>query len=103
MMTKTFARPLLMAAVAGLALAGCSRSDREETETVNDTVVTEVPAAEPLPEPAPLPTPTVEANLAEPLPEASPEEPDAQMMDDASATGMTARAARDDGTPADRE
>ena len=49
--------------------------------------------------------PTVEVNMAEPLPEAEPEAPDAQMLDDASATGMTARADRgnDDEAPANRE
>ena len=96
MTTTRFARPLLLVAAAGLALAGCSRSDREETvETDNTTVVTDVPEAVETPEPAPTPTPTIETNAAEPLPEAEPEAPDAQMLDDASATGMTARAQRE--------
>jgi PBP1b-binding outer membrane lipoprotein LpoB len=104
-MTRMTARPVLAVALAALALAGCSRSDREEAAPANDVTVTEVPVPEPSMEPLPAPSPTAEVNMAEPLPEAEPEAPDAQMLDDASATGMTARADRgnDDEAPANRE
>ncbi len=93
---------LVLVAVAALGLvggvAGCSRSEPEPPE-MNMTVQ----ELEPTPEPMPTETPTPEP---EPTPEPRndvailppPEEPapDAQMMDDASATGMTARSERGD-------
>ena len=84
---------------AGL-LAACSRSEPEQPEMTNDS--TEVMPDEPQPEPTPSalpsaePTPAEAVNAAaiEPPPEA-PVAPDAQVLEDADATGMTARVSRD--------
>lgn len=80
------------------ALAGCSRSEPEPEAT--DAAV-ERPAPPPAsPPPAARPSPTVEpsadANAAvADLPPPAEVGADEQMLDDASATGMTARARRD--------
>lgn len=98
---NTLRRPLL-AALAGLSiigLAACSRSE-PEAEVVRNLddaeVATEAPA--PLPpvvEPAPpVAQAGTDANAADATPPDAPTPPDEQMLDDASATGMTARAAR---------
>lgn len=88
-------KPLLLSlSAAALALAGCSRSE-PEPEPTNATVVQDLPEETNMAEPAlPEPTPTPEQNLAEALPAEAAPEPDAQMLDDASATGMTSRSAR---------
>ncbi len=90
-------------AAAALMLAGCSRSAPEQPEDGNMVEAAPVDTAtpEPLPtaEPSPAPSP-VDTNATA---EAPPEEkvaPDAQMLDDAEATGMTARVTRD-APPAD--
>lgn len=87
---------LLVAGAAALSLAACSRSEPEETPVTNEPVEAVAPLPEPTMAPPPLPANTVEANAAEPLPEAEPAAPDEQMLDDASATGMTARATREE-------
>lgn len=87
---------LLVAAMAALSLAGCSRSEPEEVPATNEVVENVAPVEEPTMAPPPPPLNMVETNAAEPLPEAPPEAPDEQMLDDASATGMTARATRDE-------
>ncbi len=84
---------LLTLATAALALAGCSRSE-PEPEPTNTTIVQELPEEANMAEPLPEPTPTPEQNLAEALPPEETPAPDAQMLDDASATGMTSRSAR---------
>ena len=102
-MNKTMHRRLLGLAAAGLllpALAGCSRSEPEDQPVAaieNDEGVTEtVPESE-----APAMTNAVEADPAINMAEDAPPPPppartaDQQMMDDASATGMTARVRRD--------
>lgn len=105
-MRKTIHRLSLPVAAASLlvfGLSGCSRSQPEPAPTENY-------ADEPVEEPTPEPTEAV-ANIAEPdtnmaEAEAAPPPPppersvDQQMLDDASATGMTARAKRgDDAAP----
>ncbi|WP_375271570.1 hypothetical protein [Sphingomonas sp.] len=90
--------------VAGLS--GCSGS-RDEAPVADNMVEENYQADEqPMPEPMPLETPTPEPlpatdlnATAEALPPASDPSADEQMADDASATGMTARASR--GDPAD--
>lgn len=108
-MMKTYrTRALVLGAVvmALPALAGCSRSPSEEpaAETVqNDASVTEVAPADTMPAAANMAEPVPAANAAA-IDDAPPPPParsvDQQMLDDASATGMTARAQRD-APPAD--
>lgn len=102
-------RKLILATVAALValpLGACSRSEPEQP--VVDNVAEPAPEtpAPPPPAPAPLPAPTEaeaapaqsDMNIADETPDAPPADiapaPDEQMMDDASATGMTARASR---------
>ncbi|MEG3165239.1 hypothetical protein U1701_11595 [Sphingomonas sp. PB2P19] len=82
------------------ALAGCSSEpaappiDNALTEEPAAPVAEEAPA--PVPEPAPVePAPVATANAVMPPPAAAIA-PDEQMLDDADATGMTARANRDE-------
>ncbi|KQN32851.1 hypothetical protein [Sphingomonas sp. Leaf38] len=91
--------------LTAMALAGCSRSEPEQPPTdvnmVEDTGVTETEAA-----PAPVEAAPVEAAPAAPAvvepPREKPIAPDEQMLDDADATGMTARVTRDE-APAENE
>ena len=94
---------LIAAALAAAALTACSRSEPEQVPETNLDMPAEPENALPV-EPAPLPepSPTV-ANLAENVTDLPPEEapaPDEQVLDDASITGMTARAQRDGDTDA---
>ncbi len=80
-------------------LAGCSRSEPDQPPPVDNAVTEEAPVREeppaPAPEPAPVePAPAPVSNVVAPPP-AAEIAPDAQMLDDADATGMTARANRD--------
>lgn len=94
-MTKRIPLSLLLLA----SLVACSRSEPEPSPEANDSAELAVPPATASPEPAVrrAPEPSADVNGAgdEPLP---PEvvEPNEQMLDDASATGMTARANRDE-------
>ncbi|KTT76242.1 hypothetical protein [Sphingomonas endophytica] len=90
-------------ALAGLGLAGCSRQEPEPPE-MNMTVQELEPTPEPTPteEPTPVVEPSPEpSNDTAALPPAEDPAPDQQMLDDASATGMTARTDRggDDADP----
>lgn len=111
---KTIASPLSLAAAGLLALgvlAGCSRSEPDQPPPVDNAasedpapVREEAPVAEP--EPAPVePAPAAVTNAVAPPPAAAIA-PDEQMLDDADATGMTARATRntvvDEPLPADQ-
>ena len=91
--------------LAALALAGCSRSEPEQPPTdvnmVEDTGVTETEAAPAPVEAAPVEAPPVAPAVVEP-PREKPVAPDEQMLDDADATGMTARVTRDE-APAENE
>lgn len=92
-MTHRLRRPALLLLAAGLA--ACSGSEREAEAPENTAeIVREVPA--PVEAPAPVDTPapaeTTESNVEAPADEEP--SPDEQMLDDASATGMTSRAAR---------
>ncbi|MCU6455032.1 hypothetical protein LPN01_13175 [Sphingomonas sp. A2-49] len=85
-----------------LMLAACSRSGPEQApEAENMAEATPVedvtPVAPPSDEPAPVETNAIDANAVAiaPPPEA-PTAPDAQMLEDADATGMTARVSRDE-------
>jgi hypothetical protein len=95
--------PLALAAMLlTIGLGACSSSSEEpapaETNQVESADERE-PAATPSPEPSPTPSATSDTNLtAEAPPEVAPR-PDEQMLDDASATGMTARASREDASP----
>ena len=85
--------------LAAMAMAGCSSSEPEQppadTNMVEDAGVTESEAA-----PAPVEAAPVEAAPAAPAvvepPREKPLAPDEQMLDDADATGMTARVTRDE-------
>lgn len=90
-------------------LPGCSGSRDDATvseNVVEENSAVETPAAiEPLPAqtPTPEPLPSIDLNAtAEVLPPETTPSQDEQMADDASATGMTARASRDEaaGEPA---
>ncbi|MES3107013.1 conserved exported hypothetical protein [Sphingomonas aurantiaca] len=91
--------------LAAMALAGCSRSEPEQPPTdvnmVEDTGVTETEAAPAPVEAAPVEAPPVAPAVVEP-PREKPVAPDEQMLDDADATGMTARVTRDE-APAENE
>lgn len=89
------------ALVAGLVmLAGCSRSepaqpvpDNSGLEVTPETDASATPTAEasPVAEPTPGPVDNVMADI----PPEQPVAPDAQVLEDADATGMTARVSRD--------
>ena len=94
-MKTTRLRPLLLAAALVLpTLAGCSRKEPdapvEEGEAPSDAPAPVAPPA--LPEPAPAPEPS--APPVDDTPAEAAVAPDEQMMDDAAATGMTARSER---------
>jgi hypothetical protein len=88
---------LLLAAALAASLTACARS---EPEAAPENVAAESPTTgpivtDPIPPEAPAPpAPAVEANATAELPPEAAAAPDEQMLDDASATGMTARAAR---------
>ena len=84
--------------MAAAMLAGCSRSTPDEPPAETNQVVTEAPSPTPAPPVVSKPAPATSA-IAPPSPdanEADPQAADAQMLDDADATGMTARVTRDD-------
>lgn len=87
----------LLICAATLALAGCGRSDHEEeAPSVNEAVEAPPPPVEPLP--ANVVTPPVELNNTTPPAAPPPEISDeAQMLDDADATGLTARIPQEGG------
>jgi len=93
-------RRTVAAAALGLALlAGCSRQAPEQEPAENDAANVTVPVPEtPVPEtPTPTPTPEATTTNAATTAEEEPVAPDAQMLDDADATGLTARLSRGDG------
>lgn len=81
-------------ALLTVALAGCSRSEPEASAPANAVAVPVSPPAAPAPasRPAPAPTRTADVPTLPPPPDIAANE---QMLDDASATGMTARVERD--------
>ena len=96
----------IAAALLTIGLSGCSRSSEEPAPAPveeNRMEPIDVPEPAPVDTPEPLPTPsaTPEMNLAAEAPPPIALGPDEQMLDDASATGMTARAARDEAPAAD--
>ncbi|UVO50310.1 hypothetical protein M0208_07165 [Sphingomonas sp. SUN019] len=94
-------KTILSLAAVALTLSACSggKTDNPPADTnVEELAPTPPPVvAEPTPEPSPSPTPSP----TETLPPEAAAAPDEQMLDDASATGMTARANRDQEQPAD--
>lgn len=92
----------LLICAATLALAGCGRSDHEEEAPIaNEAAEAPPPPVEPMP--ANLATPPAEVANATPPAAPPPEISDeAQMLDDADATGLTARIPQEGGeTPAE--
>ncbi|NIJ28431.1 putative lipoprotein [Sphingomonas insulae] len=91
-----------VALAAGLLmLSACSRSEPEQPLEENMTeqapVEESTPDATPTAEPSATPTAAVETNaMAIDTPPEAPVASDAQMIDDADATGMTARVSRDE-------
>ncbi|RZM05190.1 MAG: hypothetical protein EOP68_18680 [Sphingomonas sp.] len=90
----------IAAALSTLGIAACSGRDSEPAPVENQAEATpsEEPRAEIAPAPvtpAPTATETEAANAIAAVPPEEAPAPDAQMMDDAAATGMTARATRD--------
>jgi hypothetical protein len=93
-------RALAAAALIATTLGACSRSEPEAPPLDNyagDNVeALDAPAAvEPAPAPLDTATPAPDLNATAELPPEEAAQPDEQMLDDASATGMTARAQRD--------
>lgn len=98
----------MIAAMLVLGLAGCSRSNEESAPAQDQGEAIESSAPVAVETPA-LPDPqanAADANLTAEAPPAVPPAPDEQMMDDASATGMTARTTRgendEEAVPADQ-
>jgi hypothetical protein len=96
-------RPLFATAAALLALnlGACSQEPEtpaaENRAELNDEAAEEAaPAPTPLPAPTPIAELSTDANASVDLAPEPAAAPDEQMLDDASATGMTARAARDE-------
>ena len=96
-------RPLLLATAAALlasTLGACSREKPEEAPTdtmVNSSdepVTVSEPDPVPVATPAPIETPVADTNSSAELDPEPITPPDEQMLDDASATGMTSRATR---------
>ena len=92
-------RGLIAVGLAGAVVAGCSKAGPEREPDMIDN------AAEAAPEPAPPPPPQVEekapapfvepvANTADALPPEEEPSREAQMLEDADATGLTARVSR---------
>ncbi|MES2054669.1 MAG: hypothetical protein V4564_01915 [Pseudomonadota bacterium] len=103
MTTKPIRKALLAASAALLAagLAGCSGSEPAPAPTENSDVISE-PTPEPSASPTPEAAPVTDANAtAEVAPHEPAVAPDEQMLDDASATGMTARTSRGEQTADD--
>lgn len=107
----TYRTKMTVAAVAAglLALTACSKSEPEQplddnalgldqpmSNASDDVTPVETPTADA------LPPPDVNAAAIEPPPPA-PVKPDAQVLDDADATGMTSRVTRDEAPPRDPE
>ncbi|WP_294266155.1 hypothetical protein [uncultured Sphingomonas sp.] len=95
-------RPALV--LLPLALAACSGEPEQPAPEGPDANLTEaMPTPEPLPtstpEPVATPSPTPTFDAAPPPKVAE----DQQMIDDAEATGMTARVTRDEQRPTDEE
>ncbi|WP_082458333.1 hypothetical protein [Sphingomonas sp. Leaf10] len=87
-------------------LAACSNDNVDEAPIENSAFDEEAPPPTPLPEDNYEAAPPVTENLsavapAEELPPPPPIEPDQQVLDDASATGMTSRSTRGEAQPAD--
>ncbi len=97
----------LIALPLALALAACGDSEPERApdETVREETVEAPPPVEEMAAPAPLPVDNrAEAAVEEdPTPPEAPVEIDQQVLDDASATGMTARSTRGEGSPVEEE
>lgn len=100
-----------LAVALALVVAGCSSQEPEpapQTDMEEPADTPELTPAAPAPDPAPAPAAEAPANVIAPPPE-EPIAPDAQMLDDADATGMTARLSRDeaadtgDAAPAETE
>jgi hypothetical protein len=94
----------IAAALLTLGLGACSRSNDEARPVEeNDMQAIELPEPVPseTPEPTPTPSPTPATNLADAAPPPVAPAPDEQMLDDASATGMTARVARGEASATD--
>jgi type IV secretory pathway VirB10-like protein len=98
-MTRGGVRAAAIALLALSALAGCSRSNEPPPEPENDVEAVEPPAP-PVTEAPPVAAPTPASNIADAAPEDNPG-PDQQVLDDADATGMTARVRRDEDVAAD--
>ncbi|WP_200909435.1 MULTISPECIES: hypothetical protein [unclassified Sphingomonas] len=87
-------------------LAACSNDNVDEAPIENSAFDEEAPPPTPLPEENYEAAPPVMENLsavapAEELPPPPPIEPDQQVLDDASATGMTSRSSRGEDKAAD--
>lgn len=106
-MLKPPSRPRLLLIAAALAaggLGGCSRSEPEASPEANAVIEQPVPdisSAGPVTPPPATAEPTADANSSAAVPPAAETAPDEQMLEDASATGMTARASRDEGDAAE--
>ncbi len=91
-------RIALLTLAGALALSGCGRSEPEEQPIDNEAIETSAPEAAAPIENLAMPPANV-ANAAEPAPAAPPPEfsDQEQMLDDADATGLTARLPQGEG------
>lgn len=95
-MTGTRASLLIGAALTMLMAAGCRKADEPPVENRTIEQPAQAQAAEPEAEPAPVtaePVAPANVDVAEPKPAPEPSA-DQQVLDDADATGMTARVSR---------
>ncbi len=96
---------IAVSATAGLlALAACSRNEPEQPPVENATVEEIAPdeAPSPVETPSAAPTPAaIDNSVAIAPPPVEEIAPDMQVLDDADATGMTARVSRDEAPAAD--
>jgi hypothetical protein len=101
MKTKAI-RHLTLIVLGGALIAGTTACSRDpEPAPVENSAGDQAPRDTPTPDatPTPVAEPTTEASTNVAAPPATPVAPDEQMLDDATATGMTSHASRgDDGT-----
>lgn len=100
-MGMRFGRGVVVAVLAAGLLAGCSKQNAQDDEQPANMMEERAEPAEeappPVEEPAPAKTPDPAPTVTEALPPDEPASPSEQMLEDADATGLTARSAPREG------